>query len=199
MNVDDVNVNLNVDDYTIDDNYEFNIQDNLNLDDYTVYVDENVNVDQNMNVDENMNANAEQDSDELQVVLQVYHKHQGKWKHLQVDLQVPPTNKVIPKIYKCLCKWLLTTKANSKSCKSSCKCPQTNQASPKTKCCCKWITSCKEDPNKAEPKTKSCKDDCNKVDYFVYDCFEKQFLFTYFVLDYVYVLVLVLQYGHFVV
>ncbi|GJW76436.1 retrovirus-related pol polyprotein from transposon TNT 1-94 [Tanacetum coccineum] len=82
INKDDVGESMNVNDYTIDDSYEFNIDENLNLDDYTVYVDENmnVNVDENINVDENVNvhenenvnadenenvnADEEQDSDE---------------------------------------------------------------------------------------------------------------------------------------
>ncbi|GJW42155.1 RNA-directed DNA polymerase, eukaryota [Tanacetum coccineum] len=36
---------VNVNDYTIDDRFELDIDENLNLDDYTVYVDENVNDD----------------------------------------------------------------------------------------------------------------------------------------------------------
>ncbi|GKD69758.1 hypothetical protein Tco_1323848 [Tanacetum coccineum] len=43
----------------------------------------------------------------LVVELQVYHKHQGKGKHLQVPL----TYKAIPKI----CKWLPTTKATQRA------------------------------------------------------------------------------------
>ncbi|GJZ06740.1 mutator type transposase [Tanacetum coccineum] len=71
---DNVPVDLNVNDYTIDDRFAFDIDENVNLEDYTVYVDqnknENVNVVENVdeNIDENMNENVnaddEYDSDE---------------------------------------------------------------------------------------------------------------------------------------
>ncbi|GJX23373.1 mutator type transposase [Tanacetum coccineum] len=58
---------VNVNDYTIDDRFELDINENLNLDDYTVYVDgnmnENVNIDEN--VDENMNENVNSDDENV--------------------------------------------------------------------------------------------------------------------------------------
>ncbi|GKF52686.1 hypothetical protein Tco_0159596 [Tanacetum coccineum] len=54
---------VNVNDYTIDDRFELDIDENLNLDDYTVYVDENVNV--NENIDENMNENVNADDENV--------------------------------------------------------------------------------------------------------------------------------------
>ncbi|GKA36673.1 hypothetical protein Tco_0723238 [Tanacetum coccineum] len=60
INEDDVGASMNLNDYTIDDNYEFHIDENLNLDNYTVYVDENMNV----NVDENMNVDVDVDENE---------------------------------------------------------------------------------------------------------------------------------------
>ncbi|GJW79794.1 RNA-directed DNA polymerase, eukaryota [Tanacetum coccineum] len=51
------------------------------------------------------------------------------------------------------------------TCKCLCMYTQTNQANQNKECCCKWITWCKEDPNKAEPKTKSCKEDPNNKVY----------------------------------
>ncbi|GJX77259.1 transposase, MuDR [Tanacetum coccineum] len=60
---------VNVNDYTIDDRFELDIDENLNLDDYTVYVDENmnenVNVDENAD-DENVNADDEYEQDDVE-------------------------------------------------------------------------------------------------------------------------------------
>ncbi|GJR93944.1 hypothetical protein Tco_0266118, partial [Tanacetum coccineum] len=54
---------VNVNDYTIDDRFELDIDKNLNLDDYTIYVNENMN--ENMNVDENMNVNVNADDENV--------------------------------------------------------------------------------------------------------------------------------------
>ncbi|GJR81984.1 putative reverse transcriptase domain-containing protein [Tanacetum coccineum] len=60
---------VNVNDYTIYDTFELDIDENLNLDDYTVYVDENmnenVNVDENAD-DENVNADDEYEQDDVE-------------------------------------------------------------------------------------------------------------------------------------
>ncbi|GJZ09528.1 hypothetical protein Tco_0543811 [Tanacetum coccineum] len=52
---------VNVNDYTIDDRFELDINENLNLDDYTVYVDENMN--ENVNIDENVDENMKVDDE----------------------------------------------------------------------------------------------------------------------------------------
>ncbi|GKB89120.1 hypothetical protein Tco_0961392, partial [Tanacetum coccineum] len=58
---------INVNDYTIDDMFELDIDENLNLDDYKVYVDENMNENVNIdeNVDENMNENVNADDENV--------------------------------------------------------------------------------------------------------------------------------------
>ncbi|GKB49372.1 hypothetical protein Tco_0900125 [Tanacetum coccineum] len=58
---------VNVNDYTIYDMFELDIDENLNLDDYTVYVDENMN--ENVNADdENVNADDEYEQDDVEVI-----------------------------------------------------------------------------------------------------------------------------------
>nr|GEX53038.1 hypothetical protein [Tanacetum cinerariifolium] len=54
---DNVPADLNVNDYTIDDMFAFDIDENLNLEDYTVYVDQDKNTNENVNVVENVNEN----------------------------------------------------------------------------------------------------------------------------------------------
>ncbi|GKE20052.1 putative reverse transcriptase domain-containing protein [Tanacetum coccineum] len=58
---------VNVNDYTIDDRFELDINENLNLDNYTVYVDENMieNVNVDGNVDENVNENVNEDDENM--------------------------------------------------------------------------------------------------------------------------------------
>nr|GEZ29754.1 hypothetical protein [Tanacetum cinerariifolium] len=80
VNVYEVNVNLNVNNFGIDGNYESHVQENYDINDYlveenvyaddnvnayeNVYADDNVNADENVNADDNMNENKNINADD---------------------------------------------------------------------------------------------------------------------------------------
>ncbi|GJT02485.1 hypothetical protein Tco_0823654 [Tanacetum coccineum] len=76
---DNVSADLNVNDYTIDDRFAFDIDENLNLEDYTVYVDQDKNENVNVveNVDENMNENVNADDEYDSITTKNFHQMQN--------------------------------------------------------------------------------------------------------------------------